>query len=115
MAKPSDFVTRAESEMRNIKNDLLNIRERARRLLTEYTRLGSNWFTNKHFYVDGDTAGAERTDLTYTKDEFSNAIGQLAAIAGMEYDTVQSCYKESATSDMGLSKSTMEVIIKITG
>lgn len=114
MANPGNFVSRAENEMRAIKNDLLNIRERARRLLTEYSRLGSNWFTNQHFCVDGDTAGTERTDLSYSKDEFSNAIGKLADIAGLE-NPDGTGYKESATSDIGLSKSAMEVIIKITG
>lgn len=54
--------------------------EEARASYAEYIRLGGRTWTDPFFYVNGDVAGALRTDLTYTKDDLVNAAIGLDAV-----------------------------------
>jgi hypothetical protein len=109
MASPTNFVINAENEMKQIMNLIYEAENRAGDLLRKYQRLGSNSFTNQHFFIDDpDNPGTQidKPGLNYTKDEFSTAVGNLEQLSKIS---------EIVPSDNVFISSLFETYVKITG
>lgn len=87
MAASTGNFAKVVNRTREAARNLAAALEEARECNREFIRLGGNVFTDKFFYVNGDTAGALRTDLDITKTDLVNAQIGLDAIEAQAHSS----------------------------
>jgi len=81
MADPSRYVTNAETKLRKIVENLMEIKSLAQELDFRIARLGGVQFTQPHFMTEDENGDPiPRTDLNYSYDEFATVISNMGTL-----------------------------------